>query len=165
MGCQVRVLDFVRVLGFMQERIQERARVKGRQVYLERHITEAEMWSVSEGRVVPGHGVVYFYGLSNFIQWVGGIFLLFWGRVGISQELSYCPLFGFLWFISELSWHMGEWFLVLEWRYNELRVNDWTISPKAILVSADLYCIPTAEPLHYLTFVSCHFPSCLRWES
>ena len=46
-------------------------------------------------RVAPGHGVVGFYGLSNFTGYqMGGISLLFQGRVGISQELGHCPLFG-----------------------------------------------------------------------
>ena len=48
---------------------------------------------------------VIFYGLDNFIdQQVGGLFQLFWGRGGDSQELGHCPLFGFLWSVSELSW-------------------------------------------------------------
>ena len=57
----------VRVLGSSQKRIQERARVKGKQVYLEIHIPQAECCPSQKARAAPGRGVDGFYGLSNFI--------------------------------------------------------------------------------------------------
>ena len=49
-----------------------------------------------------GYGVIGFFGLNHFICYsVGGMFLLFQGRVGSWQELDLCPLFGLLW----LSWN------------------------------------------------------------
>ena len=53
--------------------------------------------------------------------------MLFQGRVGISQILGHCPLFGLLWSALELSWSKGEWILALQRRYNRLRYADDTI--------------------------------------
>ena len=53
--------------------------------------------------------------------------MLFQGRVGISQVLGHCPLFGLLWSALELSWSKGEWILALQRRYNWLRYADDTI--------------------------------------
>ena len=91
----------MRVLGSEQEGIQEQPRVKGKRVYLERYTFHRQNAGCLKVRATPGYGVIGVYGLSNFI--VGGIFLLFWGRVGISQELGHCPLFGLFWSSSELS--------------------------------------------------------------
>ena len=52
--------------------------------------------------------------------------MLFQGRVGISQVLGHCPLFGLLWSALELSCCKGEWILVLQGRYNRLRYADDT---------------------------------------
>ena len=60
MDCQVRVL------GLVQERIQEQATVKGKQIYLERY-TFHRQHAVGSVRATSGHGAIGFYGLSNFI--------------------------------------------------------------------------------------------------
>lgn len=72
-------------------------------LFRETHIPQAECRYSQKMRVALEHRVIGFFGLCNLHRLMGlmrKMFLLLWGRVGISQELSHCPIFGFFFFFG-----------------------------------------------------------------
>ena len=100
----------VRVLGFVHERSQERARGKQKPVYLEGCMLQRQNSDWLRKREWPrSAGALFFRNcVTSYAKRVGGIFLFFQGKVEISQDSGHCSLFDLSWFLSELLWHKGE---------------------------------------------------------
>ena len=70
--------------------------------FREKHTSRTECGPLQRARALASKcGVVSFYGLGNVMRWVGGLFQLFWGIDGDSQEFGHHPLFGLL----TVSWN------------------------------------------------------------
>lgn len=88
------------------------------------------------------------------------------GEGGIFPGIGPLPAFWPFTTIWELSWHKGEWFWVLPWKYNELKANDQAILEDWFQpVPFDLNriptnsCAPSISRGCVLPFPSCHSPS------
>lgn len=110
-----------RVLGFTQERFQERHIAEWKQVYLEIYIPPGRMQAILGGEEWPPGGP----GWLVFMGWVisGAVK---WRDTGFPRTESLLP-FGLLWLASELSWHLWMrhpvYANILQWVYNEAQVQ------------------------------------------